>query len=748
MNEYEELRIRVSEIGRHYTDADVRLGYARARALEVNGRRDEALECHEQLPDDHADVSARRALLTELMASFGWTRRMGEASLVADPSAEADEDFPYRVLAPLGIGPDASMPEIKDAEMRAMRENVTAIGVAATFRSWDKRLPVDADLYPIRDAETLRRAFGALTGGEPANLFERLCAAAPADAPLLALLHVGREQAITAWEELLRADPADTVTAHCLAIAHCWAARDLDRAEAWEHGRQAWQRCIGMWVTTLGDEEYWERWRQERSLRYRFMVPVQEIRALRHRMLDDLTGELHRAAEKHDQDGRPALAAHYRALGLTVRVERLGRDVLAELAQQTTVAGVLGGPVFQRVAGLSEALARLAADLVRRADRAPSEEDDDAVPAEVVTRLCAAFSRLAPARALLEDGRPERALAMLPERPKGGFAAANRSCGCTDDPCETCRAFLDTDPAYTYLGGREARLWQDSARIAVRCHVDVARAAVMGDDESGVDTAVRSLRTALDAAGGAGLAARVRREIAEFVDASVEALTPVGTGRVQRPQRAVELVERVREIHGLRTDDLLRRAHAEALYRRAQAIMLEVVDFTFDFSFDYDQAIDDLRLAIELTPTTMMARAGLAHTLVQRSMDRPWAGGHAVALAEALTVLTVGLRSAPGMIALLEALETAANQVRSVIFGTMTPDELMRLEPGEHRPDESRSATAVRLARSARAEADLPSALLLAVDAVLADPKEIFAQRTLTDLVRRWASNRSDGSTP
>ncbi len=744
-----------------YADSDVRFRYASARVLAAEGRWSEALAHYRLLPDDHGDVAARRARLTELVASFGWAEGLGDARLAPDPNAAARDDFPYRVLAPLGIGPGASMQRLKDAEMRAMRENLTtAIGVAAALRSWQRRLAVDADLYPIRDPDGLRAALGGLADESTDDPFGGLCAAAPDDTPLLLLHHVGREAAIAAWQERLQADPGDVVTAHSLAVAHRWAARDLDRAEAWEHGRTAWRLCIGMWVTALGDDAYWERWRRERSSCYRFMVPVAETHALRRKLITDLADELHRAAERHDQEDRPALAADYRALGVAIRVEVLGREVLAELRRLPLPDGVsfdvVGGPVFLRAAGLSGRIAEVAARLVHARDDLPDPDQDDenigsALLAEAVTRLCAAFSRLAPARALLEDGRPERALAMLPDPPRKRFAETGGKPRCTcggngSGLCPECARFLAEDPAYLHLGGREARLWQDSVRIAVRCHVEVARAAATGDGATGVDIAVRAVRAALERAAEVGLAVRARREVADFVGAAVEALTMPGPTREPRPDRAVRLVERIRDEVGLHADDSLRRTHAEALYHRAQSTVL---DETPDGGTDYDLAVADLRLAIRLSPTSMMARVGLAHTLAQRSADRPRAADHAVTAAEALTAVTEGLRTAPMMIPLLDALKAVADEVRAVIYRTMPSSELDELEPNAPLPGESGHDTAIRLATAARrAEVSTGriAALLLAVDAVLAEPREPSARETLASLVVRWAADQAERS--
>lgn len=741
-----------------FRDSDDRLGYARGRFLAADGRWREALACYLPLPDDHGDVLARRARLTDLLESFGWAEGLGEAPAIPDPSAVAREDFPYRVLAPLGVGPATSMAQVKEAELRALQANEPGAIAVATLRSWERRLSVDADLYPIRDPARLRTALGALADGEPADLFKRLCLAAADDGPLLTLLHLGREQAITAWEERLRADPGEPAVVHCLAIAYRWAARDLDQAGAWEHAIVAWRQCIGMWVAVLGDDAYWERWRKDRSACYQFMVPVAEVTRLRRAVAAELTGELHRIAELHDQAGRSAMAGSYRMLGLAVQTEALGRDVLAELGGVSASGGarVIGGLVFLRAVGLSAGIGKLAAELSYR-ETAGAEEDsleleaDAVVFGELVTRLRAAFSRLAPAQVLLEAARPERALAALPGLPYMTLAdvQAGSGCGCANPPgdrCPACGRFRAEDPAYAYLPGRDAHLWQDMVRIAVECHARIARDAVLGDDESGVDVAVREIGAILDSASAVGLDGWARGTVTDMVSACVEAMTARGNGRSLRPDRAVEVVVRLRDDLGLRGDEL-RRLQAKALFQRAQEITLN----DDHGACDYDQAIADLRLAIELNPTMLMARVGLAHTLVDRFVDQPWLLGQVAAMAETLTGLDQGLRLAPEMGSLHEALFRAAGHVRTLVYATMTSDEIVTIEPPTDVPGESRTARAVRLARTAvkaAAAGDWRTALLLAVDAVEADPRSSFARSTLIDLVARWAGRDPDGSAP
>ncbi|MFC4857372.1 CHAT domain-containing protein [Actinophytocola glycyrrhizae] len=739
-----------------HADADVRADYARGRSLAADGRWREALARYDTVPDGHLDVSDRRARLTELLGSFGWAERLVAAGLEPDPSAADRPDFPYRVLAALGVGPAASVQQVKDAEIRAMQESApAAVRVAAGLRSWPTRLGLDADLYPVRDPAGLRRVLGAVTDGEPDDLFGRMCEAA-VDAPLLTLLHVGREQAIEAWEQRMRADPADLGTAHCLAIAHRWAARDLDGAGAWEHGRMAWHRCIGMWVTVLGDEDYWERWRRERSTTYHFMVPVAEVRQLRQHMVTGLADELTGAADWHDAAGRPRRAEQYRMLGLAVRTEVVGREVAEEVGGLPTPGRtdehVVGGPEYVRATGLAKSVAELAAGLVRRRDAALS--DSDAVPGdaaggisdEQVSRFCAAFSRLAPAQALLESGRPERALAMLPPT-RGRRLADSTSCDCAkpagDETCASCRRFRGEDPAYLRLGGREARLFQDAALIAMRCHLKAARSAVLGDDERGVDVAVAAVEAVVELASAAGLAVRARRDLVDFVGTTVETMV---TPRSARPRigRAVDLATRVRTRRGLANDETLRRIHAGALCDRAQwSVAAEELEHP-----DYDSAIADLREAIRLSPTLLRAREGLAHTLVQRSVYRlHWANGHEQSLAEALTVASEGLRLAPGMARLLEVVEAVASQVRGVVYRTLTEAELMELRPPAVPADGSRADTASVLVREARctgAAGDRRAALLLAVDAVLADPGDQLTRDTLADLLAGWTAGRTD----
>jgi hypothetical protein len=417
---------------------------------------------------------------------------------------------------------------------------------------------------------------------------------------------------------------------------------------------------------------------------------------------------------------------------------------------------VVGGPEYVRATGIVESVAELAAGLVRSREVSLAQHDElvdgaaatdrpasDEISDEQVSRYCAAFSRLGRAQALLEAGRPERALAMLPPI-HGRRLTESTRCDCADrsgnrppgvEPCSSCRRFRTEDPAYLRLGGRDARLLQDAALIAVRCHLKVARGAALGDEDRGVDVAEAAVDAVLELARTAGLAARVRPEVIDFATTAVEAMVTARTDAGARLDRAVELITRVRGKRGLGNDETLRSIHGTALCDRAQRFVIGGDDLELP---DYESAIADLRQAVRLSPTLLRAREGLAHTLVQRCTHRQWTASDEESLAEALAVASEGLRVAPGTARLLEAVKAVASQARSMIYRTLTEDELMGLPPPTVPVDESRTDAAASLARAARRAAesgDRRTATLLTVDAVLADPSYQPTRDTLADLL-------------
>ena len=729
-----------------WSDAAGRAQYCRAREDEEHGRWSGALRRYETVGADVADVVARRDRLGRLLAVFPWADVFGDLTVVPDPAQRGSGSFPYDALAEIGIGPDSTVAEVKDAPMRALRKGDPALAeIATAMQTWERRLEVDTGLYPVHDPEGLRRGLTVLDLDGDADPFDSLCAALPVDAPLLVLWHRGRDDAVEAWRVRLSGDPGDVGSAHCLAIASRWAARELDEAGAIELGGVAWRRSIGCWAVVAGDDAYWERWRAARAVRYAFRIPPASLAAVRRNVLSGLRSELEEAAERHERDRRPSLAARYRTRTLDVRVESVGRELLGRVGGlplgDDGQSSITCGPLLLQQLGLAECFAGFAASLVRCSEEEPGETGAAEAPApELLADLRAAFSRLGPALALLDAERPGRALTALPDltvlsiSPDGNGSCGGREAREHPRPadCPECRAFLDGDPAYAFLAGREARLLQDAARLAVRGHLGTVSALLHDADDVGA--AVAAVDAALTVGRRAGLSARARVEAAATV-ADVAGALIAGNGESPGGDRVDAVIAFLEGMEAVRLgfSERVQAVLAEARYARASRLdEIRAPDVR-----DFESAIADLRRAVAARPMFLMARATLVRQLVARVRTFPEAVDPVDAVLDAGAVADDGLRQAPGHEFLRFAMARTAELAQDLVYRSMTSAELVN----RIRPTAGPAGPGAARVRSAR------ELLFDAVAQVVADPGHAPARREFIAALRRWHDEGKAGTT-
>ena len=85
--------------------------------------------------------------------------------MLKDPLTKWDGLFPYDALAPVGITPNSSMQEVKDASFELMAQGLMSPEVRAAWdelRIKEKRLLVDFFLYQFDPTEELNKAMGRL----------------------------------------------------------------------------------------------------------------------------------------------------------------------------------------------------------------------------------------------------------------------------------------------------------------------------------------------------------------------------------------------------------------------------------------------------------------------------------------------------------------------------------------------------------------------------------------------------------
>jgi len=132
------------------------------------------------------------------------------------------------------------------------------------------------------------------------------------------------EQAFEALEtnlqEQLKSKSVDTRVHHNLALVYTKmaVAEDTGRNIDYEasNGFDYWPRAIGHWAVVLSDDEYWERWREQRSRVYGTEVKQQEIQELRQRSIPELIRKYY--DEQQVSRGTGPLRNRYRYFGAMV----------------------------------------------------------------------------------------------------------------------------------------------------------------------------------------------------------------------------------------------------------------------------------------------------------------------------------------------------------------------------------------------------------------------------------------------
>lgn len=761
-------------------DAPQRHAYAEGRLYEAAGRWTEAARCYADA-HDAGDAATRLNRVTRLRELVPWADGLADAQLVADPLAEAAGADVYAHLRAVGISPSSSADEVKAASFALMERG--AMTPAARI-AWDRlrtrreRLKADAFLHRLVAAEALRLALATLDPGTAAPL-DTLCESARDDEPLLLLLGGRRDVALAAWELRLRDRPNASAAAHGLAITRFWQACQHEDSGAHEQAPPVWEAAIATWAFVLNDDDYWATWRDERSQCYGEPVSQADLARLRREIGEQILGTLTDYSDRYAREGRTQRAHTYHRLALSFEIELEAAQLLKEAGRLPINGGeerFACGPLYLRKAGFERQLGRLVAsldadvsagseDLITSLDAAlgvgGAGERPQALAAETVSRLRRVFSTLAEAHFLLECAQHEAALAALPPAYQGKFADLPTDCAPDDrqanphhaDGCPYCSSFAERgDWAYLYLPHRHARLLLDAVEIATRANLALAQAALVRGTDA-LDEAREWWRQAVEASRRVGSQVRTKRAIARVVLGRASALfNETGARRAERLTEAIALIEASLSTVGAVDEGQLVGKQAEML--TARGIWHGGNCYEFEEP-DFEQALVDLRHALELNPESQYCREHLVHALIQSAIfiepgDRQ---SKLPLLADAIAILHDGIQRSGSHHEFRDLLAGAFGELEEWASHELSASEIVQLvgQMGASDDDAGGATGAASLGKQAEHKLEIGDrigGMRLLVAAAREEPGDAVLRRRLMDVARELSGEVGNEGSP
>jgi len=485
---------------------------------------------------------------------------------------------PYKVLH---LSP-AATPREYDDRSYALQEQpggMTLLQRASwdALRLIDRRLIADFSLYSVRDPESaheaLERHFRFDAQATPAEVLARIRNAAGAVVvkSVVAELGDGRgvlhaltrnyDEAIDAFSELARHTPWDSRALHHLGLA-AYTKAHLAREN--DDTGDTWETVAMAWGAVFADTRFWRWWWAQRRRNY--PVPDEEqVSAARTKLRAFLVEELKSATDRDF-----ALADVFRIeLNAARAVDALGGIPVGSGPQRRVVSGPRGIAAL----GLESALASWIATFPL-----------DVLSGETPQRnVCVAFSTIAPAQLLFEEGWYEDAIALLE----------------ADDSGES---FATRNPGFASIrAGRGPTLFQSVRRALLRQARMKAALAAVSEVPVNLEDAVTHWNRALTLTEGARDAERLRSEIRDVVVGRCQVLQnqeSEGRPRLESLNDAVKLAQEATQ-NWDNAEGALRQTLAEALLDRATHLSNE---------FDMEkEARDDALRACGLAPESLHA---------------------------------------------------------------------------------------------------------------------------------------------
>ncbi|HYK01197.1 MAG TPA: toll/interleukin-1 receptor domain-containing protein [Thermoanaerobaculia bacterium] len=378
-------------------------------------------------------------------------------------------------------------------------------GMTAWERSsWDalrlveKRLLADFSLYSVRDpgrAAAVLQSHFVFEPGEPSatmlarirrqpaanrSFFEPLVAELGEDGGVLYALTRDYDAAIDCFLAQARRSPGDPAPLHHLGLAAYGKTLldpdDVDLTDAWDLIAVAWG-------AVFADTRFWRSWWVQRRRVY--PVPEEEqVRAARTKLITYCADALRAASE---DDPGPARLFRVELTAARAVDQLKGIPLAGDGRTRVAVAGPRGIAQLQ----VEPQFAAWIASFPPAAFNADTPH----------RRVCVAFSSLASAQSLHEEGRSEEALELL----RSGTVAEGQ-------------AFAAANPGFAAIpAGRGPRVFSQVARaLQQQCHLRVALAAV-SESALLIEKAIANWKQALALAPSLRNEEAIRAEIREVV---------------------------------------------------------------------------------------------------------------------------------------------------------------------------------------------------------------------------------------
>jgi hypothetical protein len=619
--------------------------------------------------------------------------------------------YPYNLLASRGVHPESSSSDVHNLDPRDLDKAEKAARIA--LREFRTRLRADFFLYRLRDPngliQLLDRCRKANRAPAPTD-----ASVMGQDAPILLLLMHDRLSARRIWEDEQRRLAADSGLAHRLALLYYAEAQDGEERVDHVAATANWRLAIAQWVRTMADEEYWERWCDERRGSYSLAaIPTDKKQAAYDDLRVLLSKEFTAYSERYGQLGIRDRANVHRDLSLEHEIEWLGLGALRD------AGGPSGGPLLVRHLGLG---ARVSELLIKRQKELEEYEKLEgaeflrakrpAVERSALRRVRFYFSTLARAALLLERGSPKEALDKIPS----GY----------DSCAENISYQSSRDPSAAFR--------HDAAELAMDCHMALAAAAI---DASHFDlpAARAAWRTAL----------RLGRQNTLYAEGALAVRNQmVELGRKLTKETPNDWLDCViatmtaaKEILAGAPGEGVDGPLASAIDRRG--VRRANVN-------DHEAAVADLNFAFKLNPANAGIRADFCKALVFWSSDLHEALGAAQALQQlelAQRLVRDGLNQNPGDPLLIEMQNRVASELDNLTGkgGALVDRAYAGLDEAIGQPSLDAASARVSSAQQKSETGDYPGAVEDLLEALKISPNSGFAKDVLRAVCVEWARN-------
>jgi len=401
---------------------------------------------------------------------------MSVGHYVCEPSISSEgRDCPYKLFSKWGVSPSSTMAEAAEAGFSVQTKqggmSQAERGAWDALRIVENRLTVDFALYTVRDPERARRLAERVCsieeGKDPGMTTQDVVSELQEDAGVFLALFQNYDSAIKFFIAEAHAHPGDSAILHHLGLT---AAAQIHRLEAsggdYQDLATAWQFLIVGWAAVFADDRFWHAFWIARRKCYAAAIGSDQIQNARLRLQRSWLDQTKSAI-----DIWPGIDTAFQAEHRAARAVQAGKGMpVADAVEGGAVVGLLG----VRSLGLSDTIAEWTASFGPKAIQEKGWQQ----------KVCGYFSELAEALVLFDEGRYEKAIAVLgnsrcdlrrhgDERCKAHASEGDPATAAAECPC-----FAESNPAFSKVEMGADLLSRAAIDLTATAHCKAALEAV------------------------------------------------------------------------------------------------------------------------------------------------------------------------------------------------------------------------------------------------------------------------------